>query len=82
MIKEIAAHRSHRRFKSNAIPEEVMHEMLASATRASNTGNMQVYSIIVTTDPALRERLAPCHFNQPAASAPAVFTFCADVRRF
>jgi nitroreductase len=82
MINEIAAHRSHRKFRADAIPEDVMREMLAAAVRASNTGNMQVYNIIVTTDPALRERLAPCHFNQPAAAAPAIFTFCADVRRF
>jgi nitroreductase len=59
-----------------------MREMLAAAVRASNTGNMQVYSIVVTTDEALLARLCPCHFNQPAAQAPAIITFCADVRRF
>ncbi len=82
MIKEIAEHRSYRRFRPEPIPEEVMHEILEAAVRASNTGNMQVYSIVVTTDKALREKLAPCHFSQPAASAPVLVTFCADVRRF
>ena len=82
MIREIAGHRSHRKYLPDPIPTDVMRRMLEAAVRASNTGNMQVYSIIVTTDPELRERLAPCHFNQPAMSAPAVFTFCADVRRF
>ncbi len=82
MIKEIAEHRSHRKFKPDAIPANVMREMLEAAARASNTGNMQVYSIIVTTDDALLAKLAPCHFNQPAAHAPALVTFCADVRRF
>ncbi len=82
MIKEIAQHRSHRRFRSDAIPEDVMREMLEAAVRASNTGNMQVYSIVVTSDKELLQRLAPCHFNQPAAQAPAIITFCADVRRF
>lgn len=82
MIREIAAHRSHRKFKPEAIPANVMHEMLEAAVRASNTGNMQVYSIVVTTDKVLLDRLAPCHFNQPAAHSPAIITFCADIRRF
>jgi nitroreductase len=82
MIKEIALHRSHRRFTPEAIPEAVMRQMLEAAVRASNTGNMQIYSIVVTTAPEILERLAPCHFNQPAAHAPALITFCADVRRF
>ncbi len=82
MIKEIAEHRSHRKFRPESIPDDVMREMLEAAVRASNTGNMQVYSIVVTTGKALLQRLAPCHFDQPAAHAPAVITFCADVRRF
>ncbi len=82
MIKQIAEHRTHRRFRPDPIPEQIMHEMLEAATRASNTGNMQAYSIIVTTDPEILKSLAPTHFNQPAAHAPAIITFCADIRRF
>ena len=44
---------------------------------------MQVYSIIVTKSDAMKEKLAPCHFNQPMVkSAPVVLTFCADFNRF
>jgi nitroreductase len=82
MIKEIAGHRTHRKFLERPIPEEVMREMLEAAVRASNTGNMQIYSIVVTTSAEIRARLAPCHFSQPAANAPALVTFCADIRRF
>lgn len=83
MIKEIATHRSHRKFRTDPIPADIMREILEAAARASNTGNMQLYSIIVTTDKSLKECLAPCHFNQPMVTqAPAVMTFCADVRRF
>jgi nitroreductase len=82
MIREIENHRSCRRFAPTAIPTDVMNSMLQAAVRASNTGNMQIYSIVVTTDAALLERLRGCHFNQPAAGAPAIVTFCADVRRF
>ena len=76
-------HRSIRRFRSTPIPEEVLRECLEAATRASTCGNMQLYSLVVTRDKALREQLAPCHFNQPMVSeAPCVVTVCADVHRF
>lgn len=83
MIPEISNHRSIRRYKSDPVPEEVLRRMLEAGIRASNTGNMQVYSMVVTTDAALREELAPCHFNQPMVrQAPVLITFCADIRRF
>ena len=83
MIAEIAAHRSVRHYRPDAVPQEVLDEILAAAVRASTVGNMQLYSIIVTTDPAMRRQLAPFHFNQPAATtAPLLLTFCADVNRF
>ena len=54
-----------------------------AGTRASTTGNMQVYSIIVTRDQEMKERLSPAHFNQPMVTeAPVVLTFCADFNRF
>ena len=82
MIKEIKEHRSVRRFRGEAVPAEILDEILLAGTRASNTGNMQVYSMVVTTDRGLLERLAPCHFNQPASGAPVQITFCADINRF
>lgn len=83
MIKEIAEHRSIRKFKDTPVPEDILNEILTAGTRASNTGNMQVYSIIVTTSHELREKLSPCHFNQPSVlQAPVHITFCADINRF
>ncbi len=76
-------HRSIRRFRPTPIPEEVLRECLDAATRASTCGNMQLYSLIVTRERALREQLAPCHFNQPMVTeAPCLVTVCADVHRF
>lgn len=76
-------HRSIRKFRSTPIPEETMREILEAATRASTCGNMQLYSLVVTRDAALRAALAPCHFNQPmVVQAPCVVTVCADVHRF
>ena len=65
------------------IPEEVLRECLEAASRASTCGNMQLYSLVVTRDAALRERLSPCHFDQPMVrEAPCVVTVCADIHRF
>lgn len=76
-------HRSIRKFRPAPIPEELLRECLEAASRASTCGNMQLYSLIVTRDKALRERLAPCHFNQSMVTeAPCVVTICADVHRF
>lgn len=83
MIKEIARHRSVRRFLDRPIPAPTMDDILQAASRASTVGNMQLYSIVVTADRALREQLAPCHFNQPMVNeAPVLLTFCADIHRF
>lgn len=83
MIKEIAEHRSVRHFRPDAVPQEVLREVLEAAVRASTVGNMQLYSIVVTTSEEGRRRLAPLHYNQPAATmAPVLMTFCADIRRF
>ena len=83
MIKEIANHRSIRKYKSSPIDEEVLSDILHSAARASTCGNMQLYSLVVTLDARVRAELAPCHFNQAMVTeAPCVVTVCADVHRF
>ena len=51
--------------------------------RAATTGNMQLYSVIVTKDADMKEKLSPLHFNQPMIkNAPVVLTICADFNRF
>lgn len=69
--------------QKKAIDPKLIDSMLADAARAANTGNMQTYSVIVSTDPDEIAALAPAHFNQPAiTNAKAVLTFCLDFNRF
>lgn len=76
MIPEIFSHRSIRSYLPEPVPEEVLRRILEAGVRASTTGNMQLYSLVVTTLPEIKERLAPCHFNQPMVTqAPVVITF-------
>ena len=79
----ILNHRSIRKYKEDKIDKAVIDRILQAGIRASNTGSMQVYSIIVTQDKEKREALLPLHFNQEAVKqAPLILTFCADLNRF
>lgn len=72
-----------RKFKDKQIVPELLESIIYSGTRASTTGNMQLYSVVVTKDASEREKLAPMHFNQPVAkNAPVLLTFLADYNRF
>lgn len=71
-----------RSFKPELPDEELLEAIFRDAMRAPTTGNMQLYSAVVTTSPAGLERLRAAHFNQPASMAPVLVTVCADVRRF
>lgn len=83
MLETLLKHRSIRKYKDLPVPEEILREFVEAGIRASTTGNMQVYSVIITTEDEIKTRLAPCHFNQPMVTeAPVVMTFCADFNRF
>ena len=83
MTDTLLNHRTIREYKPDPIPTPILDYILEAGTRASTTGNMQLYSIIVTTDEEIKEELSPCHFNQPMVKeAPVVLTFCADFNRF
>ncbi len=83
-ISDILLNRSTiRKYLADPVDEVLLNSILEEGCRASNTGNMQVYSIIVTRDEAIRKALAPSHFNQKMVTeAPVLLTFCADFNRF
>lgn len=75
--------RTVRQFRAEAPSEAMIAEIVEAATKAPNTGNMQLYSVVESRSKEQLSRLAPTHFNQPAAvSAPVLLTVCADVHRF
>lgn len=83
MIELLKNRRTIRKYLQEDISNELLEEILEAGIRTSTTGNMQLYSIIVTRDAGMKEELAPLHFNQPMVKdAPVVLTFCADFNRF
>ena len=82
-MESLLKHRSIRKFKTDEIEDELLKQVLNAGTRASTTGNMQLYSVVVTKDKDRKERLAPLHFNQSMVTqAPVLLTICADINRF
>jgi len=82
VIEAIHRHRSIRKYKPDPVPENILSEILAAGIRASSSGNMQVFSIIVTRDRATREQLYAPHMKQHMVlEAPILMTFCADFNR-
>ena len=76
-------HRSIRKYKAKPIDDDLLLNVLEAGTRASNTGNMQLYSVVVTKGDEQKKKLAPFHFNQGMVTqAPVLLTVCADVHRF
>ncbi|MFI3247689.1 MAG: nitroreductase family protein [Rikenellaceae bacterium] len=83
MIEQIKEHRSIRKFKSEKIDPTAIKTIMEAANRASNCGNMQSYSIIVSQDDEQLAKLSPCHFGQvERMDAQCVVTICADLARF
>jgi nitroreductase len=83
MMNVLQNHRTIRKYKDKPVDDALLNEILTAGTRASTTGNMQVYSIVVTRDEEMKEKLAPTHFGQPVfKNAPVSLTFCADFNRF
>jgi len=81
-IDSMHQHRSIRNYKPDPVPQELLDEILGAGIRASSSGNMQTYSIVVTRDRALRERLYEPHMQQDMVlDAPVLLTFCADFHR-
>ncbi len=56
MLKIINELRSVRKFKDKEISKEIMDAILESSIRAGNSGNRQVYSILVIRDPKLLKK--------------------------
>lgn len=81
--KFFSSRRTIRRYSEREIPDVLINQMLELAAHAPTTGNMQLYSVVISRSHEMREALSPLHFGQPQIlSAPVVLTFCADFNRF
>ena len=83
IIEFLLNRRTIRKYSSEVVGNDLLDDLLKAACRTATTGNMQVYSIIVTRDEEKKKELSPLHFNQKMVTeAPVLLTFCADFNRF
>ena len=75
--------RTIRKYTPDEVGDDLLNDLIKAGCRASTTGNMQLYSIIVTRDESMKRELSPLHFNQKMiVEAQVILTFCADFNRF
>jgi len=75
-------HTSIRKYKDKSVSQEILDKVLSAGLRASSSGNMQTWSVIITSDYEIRKRLFKAHFEQEMLlEAPLLFTFCCDFHR-
>ena len=79
----LKSHRTIRKYKASPISDVILNDILECGIRSSNTGNMQLYSIVVTRNIEKKAELSPLHFNQQMVKdAPLLLTICFDINRF
>lgn len=71
-----------RKYTKEPVSEKLISKLLSEAEHTPTMGNLQLYSVVVTTSAEIKSKLLPAHFNQPMITdAAAVLTFCADFNR-
>ena len=77
-----AAHRSHRRYRDESIPDAVLRTLLACAFSAPSKSDLQQACAVRVTEPARREALEALVPSMPwVAQAAELLVFCGDSRR-
>ena len=64
-MENLKRRKSIRKYSNKEVSEALLDTLLEQAERTPTMGNLQLYSVIVTRDDAMKQQLAPAHFNQP-----------------
>ena len=78
LLNVIRDRRSIRRFKQDAVPDEMIRELLDAARLAPSGLNCQPWRFVVIKSPSCKERLAKVVPQPFATQAPLVIAVCVD----
>jgi FMN reductase [NAD(P)H] len=71
-----------RRYRDEAVPDQLLDALLAAAQSAPTKSDLQQYSVVVLRDPAKIKRIADWIGTMDwIASAPVFLVWCGDMRR-
>ena len=77
----ILSRRTIRRYRDEAVSEDLVRVLLACAQSAPAKSDLQQYSIVRITDAGIKARLAELATTRWIATAPIMLVFCGDLRR-
>jgi len=81
-MEAILSRRSIRKFKPDAIPEDVVKNLLEAAMTAPSAGNQQPWHFIVIQDRKILEGIAQVHpYAQMLKEAPLAIAVCGDMEK-
>jgi nitroreductase len=81
-MQEIINRRSIRSYKSDAVSEEQIEQVLRAAMAAPSAGNQQPWEFIVVTDRTLLTKITEIHpYSKMLLEAPAAVIVCGDTSR-
>lgn len=82
-MEYFSSRRTIRKYQNKRVEDNIIEQIIADATHCPTTGNMQLYSVVVTRDRSIINALSPAHFGQlPLKTCDVVLTICADFNRF
>ncbi len=82
VLSHLLSRRSIRAYKDEPVSDELLRMLIACAQSAPSKSNLQQYSVLIVSDPAVRKSLAPwCPRTKGLETVPGLLVFCADMRR-
>jgi nitroreductase/FMN reductase [NAD(P)H] len=81
-VAQMLAHRTHRRYKADPVPDDVLEMVLAAALSAPSKSDLQQVAVIVVRDRDRQATIGGWIPDMPwIATAPRFLVFCGDQRR-
>ena len=82
VIAAMLDHRSTRGFLPDALPDGTLETLIAAAQSAATSSNLQTWSVVAVTDPAMKAEFATIANNQKhIAECPLFLIWLADISR-
>ena len=82
VVESLLQHRSVRGYKPDALPAHTLETLIAAASSAATSSNLQTWSVVVVEDKAVRAELAQIAGNQKhIEQCPLFLVWLADVSR-
>jgi nitroreductase len=80
-IEAILSRRSIRKYKKDALPKELIDELLKAAMNAPSAGNEQPWHFVVIQDRKILDEVPKCHPHADfLRETPAAIVVCADLQ--